>query len=109
MLKELYIKNFKSYKNQTLKLAPLTILIGDNGSGKSNAIETLKLLSWAVSNIGSFKLKKMVRGDLLNFFHQNTDSLRVSCTMDNVQQEDDTVEVVLNDDSIRDYSARQNQ
>ena len=109
MLKEFYIKNFKSYKNQTLKLAPLTILIGDNGSGKSNAIETLKLLSWAVSNIGSFKLKKMVRGDLLNFFHQNTDSLCVGCTMDNVQQEDDIVEVVLNADSIRDYNARRNQ
>ena len=109
MLKELHIKNFKSYKNQTLKLAPLTVLIGDNGSGKSNAIEALKLLSWSVSNIGAFKLKKMVRGDLFSFFHPNTDLLRVGCKMDNIQQEDDIVEVILNNDSIRDYNVQQNQ
>lgn len=46
MLKSVGIRNFKSYHDATLKLAPLTVLIGANASGKSNAIEALRLLSW---------------------------------------------------------------
>ena len=40
------IKNFKSYKEATLPLSPLTLLIGANASGKSNAIEAFRFLSW---------------------------------------------------------------
>ena len=40
------IESFKSYRKATLKLAPLTVLIGANASGKSNAVEALRLLSW---------------------------------------------------------------
>ena len=46
MLSSFTIKDFKSYREATLKLAPLTVLIGANASGKSNAIEALRLLSW---------------------------------------------------------------
>ena len=46
MLSSFTIENFKSYGKATLKLAPLTVLIGANASGKSNAIEALRLLSW---------------------------------------------------------------
>lgn len=46
MLSSFTIENFKSYREATLKLAPLTVLIGANASGKSNAIEALRLLSW---------------------------------------------------------------
>lgn len=46
MLTAFGIENFKSYKQATLPLAPLTVLIGANASGKSNAIEALRLLSW---------------------------------------------------------------
>ena len=46
MLSSFTIENFKSYREATLKLAPLTVLIGANASGKSNAIEGLRLLSW---------------------------------------------------------------
>lgn len=45
MLKSFSIKNFKSYRRATLPLAPLTVLIGANASGKSNAIEAMRLLS----------------------------------------------------------------
>ena len=45
MLTSLTIENFKSYQGATLKLAPLTALIGANASGKSNAVEALRLLS----------------------------------------------------------------
>lgn len=46
MLTAITFKNFRSYKEARLPLAPLTVLIGANASGKSNAIEGLRLLSW---------------------------------------------------------------
>lgn len=46
MLTAFSFKNFRSYKDARLPLAPLTVLIGANASGKSNAIEGLRLLSW---------------------------------------------------------------
>ena len=46
MLSSFSITNFKSYRDATLKLAPLTVLIGANAAGKSNAVEALRLLSW---------------------------------------------------------------
>lgn len=46
MLKAITLEHFKSYKRATLPLNALTVLIGANASGKSNAIEALRLLSW---------------------------------------------------------------
>ena len=46
MLSSFTIQDFKSYRKATLDLAPLTVLIGANASGKSNAIEALRLFSW---------------------------------------------------------------
>ncbi len=46
MLRDFTIKNFKSYRNATLPLASLTVMIGANASGKSNAIEGLRFASW---------------------------------------------------------------
>ena len=45
MLSSVEIEKFKSYDKATLHLAPLTVLIGANASGKSNALEALRLLS----------------------------------------------------------------
>ncbi|MEZ4866886.1 MAG: AAA family ATPase [Caldilineaceae bacterium] len=46
MIDEITIQNFKSYQYGTLQLAPLTLLVGANASGKSNAIEAIRFLSW---------------------------------------------------------------
>jgi predicted ATPase len=46
MIQSFSIENFKSFRKATLPLAPLTLLIGANASGKSNAIEAIQLLSW---------------------------------------------------------------
>jgi len=42
---ELRLGSFKSFKDQTLPLQDLTVLIGRNGSGKSNALDGLMVLS----------------------------------------------------------------
>ena len=46
MLTAITLENFKSYRQATLPLSALTMLIGANASGKSNVIEGLRLLSW---------------------------------------------------------------
>lgn len=45
MINYIEIQNFKSIKEMKLELAPINILIGANGSGKSNFISFFKLLS----------------------------------------------------------------
>ncbi len=45
-LKELSLNKFRSFENDTVTLQPdLTILVGENNSGKSNAIDALRLLT----------------------------------------------------------------
>ena len=46
MLASFALENFRSYREASLALGPLTVLIGANAAGKSNAIEALRLLSW---------------------------------------------------------------
>jgi len=49
MIHSFTFQRFKSYKDATLPLAPLTLLIGANASGKSNAREAIQLLAWMAS------------------------------------------------------------
>ncbi|WP_157877042.1 AAA family ATPase, partial [Streptomyces graminilatus] len=44
-LEEVRLHSFKSFTDQTLPLQNLTVLIGRNGSGKSNALDALMVLS----------------------------------------------------------------
>ncbi len=74
------IKNFKSYKNATLPLAPLTLLIGANASGKSNAIEALRFLSWVAGGERLSTLKNrvndkntVVRGHVVDLIKKSED------------------------------------
>ncbi|WP_305825501.1 AAA family ATPase [Massilia brevitalea] len=46
MLLSIDLKNFKSYQDAVLPLAPMTFLIGANASGKSNVLEAIRLLNW---------------------------------------------------------------
>jgi predicted ATPase len=46
MLATFTLRDFKSFREARLPLGPLTVLIGANAAGKSNAIEALRLLSW---------------------------------------------------------------
>lgn len=45
-LKDIELKNFRSFKASTVSLQPnLTIIVGENNSGKSNAIDAIRLLT----------------------------------------------------------------
>ena len=44
MIHSIYLKNFKCFSEQRFDLAPLTLLTGLNGMGKSSIIQALLLL-----------------------------------------------------------------
>ena len=74
------IKNFKSYRDATLPLSPLTLLIGANASGKSNAIEAFRFLSWVAGGERLSTLKnrvndsdKVVRGSIKDLAFNSTE------------------------------------
>lgn len=92
MIDQIEIKNFKSYQSATLKLAPLTLLIGANASGKSNAIEAIRFLSWLadgrrlddiIQNVQQTDAN--IRGGLSNlaFDQSNFDTMSFGCTLTN--------------------------
>jgi predicted ATPase len=49
LITELQLDNWKSYEKSSLHVDPLTILIGTNASGKSNALDALVLLNRVAS------------------------------------------------------------
>lgn len=46
MIERITVNRFKSYRSAELQIAPLTLLVGANASGKSNLIEAIRFLSW---------------------------------------------------------------
>ena len=88
MLSSFTIEDFKSYRDATLKLAPLTVLIGANASGKSNAIEALRLLSWIAegNRLGSFRYtardrERAIRGSVRELCFRGQHAFTLSCGM----------------------------
>ena len=61
-LEKVHIKNFLSLRNVKFPLKPLTILVGPNASGKSNILESLRLLKWMLID------KLPLTGPLQGFF-----------------------------------------
>ncbi len=55
MLKHISIKGFKSIRELDLDLSPINVLIGANGSGKSNFISFFKLLNWMMQPPGQLQ------------------------------------------------------
>ncbi len=87
MLTSITVKHFKSYKSATLKLAPITVLIGANASGKSNLIEAIKLLSWIAQGQKLSMIQSAiqtgahgVRGKLEDIIYQGGDTLTLGAT-----------------------------
>jgi len=61
MIKELKLKNWKSFEESTLYIDPLTILIGTNASGKSNLLDAFLFLNRVSAGVGIFQA---INGDV---------------------------------------------
>lgn len=86
MLASFTIENFRSYRQATLKLAPLTVLIGANASGKSNAVEALRFLSWIAqgNKLGAIRHEvqagnRAIRGTIEDLGFRSASSFTLSC------------------------------
>ena len=89
MLSSFSITNFKSYRDATLKLAPLTVLIGANAAGKSNAVEALRLLSWIATGnrLASIRhalqeKEHAIRGNVSDLGFQPRHAFSLACRTD---------------------------
>lgn len=61
MITQLRLKNWKSFRDATLFIDPVTILIGTNASGKSNMLDALLFLQRVASGVGIYQA---IHGDL---------------------------------------------
>ena len=48
MFRKITIKNYKSLADTSTELGQFTVLVGDNGAGKSSFLQAIELASWAV-------------------------------------------------------------
>lgn len=95
MIQYFYLQNFKSYANARLKLSPLTVLVGANASGKSNALEAIRFLSWLAQGqkLSSLQYKvnqddQVVRGHVKDITRFGENQFTIGCRlMDSVQSE----------------------
>ena len=60
MITELQLENWKSYQKASLHIDPLSVLVGTNASGKSNALDALLLLNRVASGA---MLTSALKGD----------------------------------------------
>lgn len=90
MLTSFHLQNFKSFRQDAvLPLSSLTVLIGANAAGKSNALEGLRFLSWlaqgnklsAIQHALS-QADKVVRGRIPDIFQKGERRFGLGCTMD---------------------------
>lgn len=65
MINELKIKNFKTIKSLKVRLAPLTIFVGPNGSGKTSILETIALMKQSLDLQKG--LLDSLKGELVDF------------------------------------------
>lgn len=114
MIEKITIKDFKSYQYAELKLSSLTVLIGANASGKSNALEAIRFLNWLAQGRKLSSLQylvnendRVVRGRIRDLPRQGMQQFGLGC--DIAKEEFKTWEVMFglreNEELHIDYEA----
>jgi predicted ATPase len=107
MLTAITLDNFKSYRNATLPLSSLTILMGANASGKSNAIEGIRLLSWlaqkqklASTAYAVQSNDRMIRGKVEDLVYANGRTFSLGCETEGTEWHRLRMKIELRDDGL---------
>ena len=107
MLRALRLENFKSYRQAEMPFGPLTLLLGANASGKSNAIEALRLLSWLAqgNRLGTIQYDvqrsdEIIRGAVRDLFCQGRADFILGCSLEGVKWPDYLIMIGLRDDDL---------
>ena len=87
MLKRILIENFKSISHQQISLAPITVLIGPNRSGKSSILQALGVLKGFVENAkrpidALFDLYSVNLGSYKDVVYKHNDELLMKIGVD---------------------------
>ncbi len=89
MLSSFTVENFKSYVAANVPLSSMTLLMGPNASGKSNALEALRLLNWLARGMRMDDVERVIqngdapmRGHVADLFQDATRCLTVGCRLD---------------------------
>ncbi|WP_329132290.1 ATP-binding protein [Streptomyces sp. NBC_01476] len=87
-IKEVRLTAFKSFRDEAFPLAPLTVLIGRNSSGKSNALDGLEVLSRLAHGddiVDALESRSgpagSVRGGLTGCVPHGSDRFSLGCTV----------------------------
>ncbi|MDM8516111.1 AAA family ATPase [Desulfobacterales bacterium HSG16] len=107
MLQEIIFKNFKSYRKAILPLSPLTLLIGANASGKSNALEALRLLSWLAQGQSLSTIKhqiqdsrQIMRGQVNDLGYIGNHKFMLGCRIDHESWKSLEMTLEIRDDDL---------
>ena len=106
MIKEIRLKNWKSFRDAVLPIDPLTILIGANASGKSNAIDALEFLERIAYGkelrpaLAGDSTLAPIRGGVEGAVLQGEKSLTIATMLG---KNSFTIETLIGDDEGNDY------
>ena len=107
MLTAINLNNFKSYQNASLPLAPLTLMIGANASGKTNAIEAFRFLCWLAQGERLDKLRhkvqdsdQVIRGDVRTLGYLDSDRFGLGCYTDDADWNELAIELSVREDEL---------
>ncbi|MFK4752364.1 AAA family ATPase [Oceanobacter antarcticus] len=107
MLTAIHLSQFKSYQQESLLLSPLTLMIGANASGKSNAIEAFRFLCWLAQGQKLDVLRhqvqdseQVVRGRVRDLGYLGSDSFKLGCSTDDNDWNRLEIELALRDDEL---------
>lgn len=102
MIERISIQNFKSYAAAEMPLAPLTFLIGANASGKSNALEAIRLLSWLAKGSRLEDISRniqgndrLIRGQPADLFQAKKDPFVLGCQLSPTQGDWTNLEISI--------------
>ena len=108
MITSIRIGNFKSYRESSLPLAPLTLLIGANASGKSNALEAIRFLSWLAEGrrlpdiLNSVQEEDVsIRGTMADLAHDPRFPVVCGCSLDRREWYELETQVMIADEGAR--------
>ena len=107
MLATFTFSDFKSFREARLPLGPLTVLIGANAAGKSNAIEALRLLSWLAQGqkLSSIQYAvnsadRVVRGRIEDLCHRGQSQFGLGCITDDLHWNRLTMRITIRDGEL---------
>jgi predicted ATPase len=74
MITKLHLENFKAHRDTRLELSPFTVLVGDNGSGKTSVLEALQLSR----RLQELDLRSDSNFDIAGFIQRKADFMQLS-------------------------------